>query len=46
MVGYIVSSKADHHVLALYADSQQIADALMAHQMIQSRAKKVRIQSI
>uniref|UniRef100_A0AC34F7T6 Uncharacterized protein n=1 Tax=Panagrolaimus sp. ES5 TaxID=591445 RepID=A0AC34F7T6_9BILA len=40
VVGYIVSSKADHHVLALYADSQQIADALMAHQMIQSRAKK------
>jgi|UniRef100_A0AC35F0L5 hypothetical protein len=40
VVGYIVSSKADHHVLALYADSQQIADALMAHQMTQSRAKK------
>jgi hypothetical protein len=40
IVGYIVASKTDHRVLALYANSQQIADALLAHQMTHSRAKK------
>lgn len=45
IAGYIVSSKADHRVLALYADNQRIADALLGHQMTQSRAKKVRNQT-
>uniref|UniRef100_A0AC34PWM3 YitH acetyltransferase (GNAT) domain-containing protein n=1 Tax=Panagrolaimus sp. JU765 TaxID=591449 RepID=A0AC34PWM3_9BILA len=40
VVGYLVASKADNRVLALYADDQNVADTLLLHHLKQSKAKK------
>lgn len=42
VVGYIVASKTDNRVLALYADDQSVADTLLSHHLQKSNAKKVR----
>ena len=41
IVGYIVASKTDNRVLALYAENQSVADTLLSHHLQKSNAKKV-----
>ncbi|KAE9554805.1 hypothetical protein FO519_002002 [Halicephalobus sp. NKZ332] len=40
VAGYIVASKTDNRVLALYAEDQSIADTLLIHHLTQSKARK------